>query len=903
MVLPLLLGGTFAACNDDFVIDNEYDGPAIELLLDSNDSDTRALTGEQTPFTKEERQLNTVDLFFYRESGVNPDALEAPIKVESMSDKTHDEMVKVNLSEDEAKTLFGIADLDGTGSCRVFAVANVSAADYAAAGVDKATATVADLKKIKATTPEFAGAPKDFQGFALITKDPMGDVVSYSSPKAMGTVKLKNLAAKMDVFVKFATDLTDSDGNRLQVVRSKDVPTSEVHIVNGVTAVELNGFNKDVLVDTEENSDYYSIRVGSDDENIRRLGKLDTQDPFYDETNGWIYATSDPYYSYPNEWEASPLEQHRTSLILKVDWTTEDDPENVDATDVLTTYYSVPVDIDGNKLQSNRYYRLKLNINSLGGENIGEPLEIEGEWSVTDWGTTLLEGDLRETRYLEVVQTQEDRDGSVYTAVVNGNEMLIDIPFHSSHKTYIESVNVEFTTFDEQYSYNWHGNSDNGRNSIIYTEGRPRSGDINNNTIIPANFQRNTLEEVTGREWHAAYIDNIKKVITIRHKIGGTKVEGDHYVPDESEIYRYVSYKITIQLNHDNYTPGFGDLAKIVIMHHPSIYVEGEVNAGYNDYDYRGAAEIGSSAKYEMDRWKYGAAMHHHGFARINHNDPTEAKYGGLRGITKANGAPTNWGDNTTENPIMYIINVTQIEPNLETVLNTRFHLKDPRTNVNKVNEVLGNDKWYPADHFVNGVRDVTTGDYTPRYYYPTDETPVPENMYAIAPRFRIASCFGITPAKGALNKDEEEITLDQARKRCATYQEYGYPAGRWRLPTIGELKFVQYLSTHNLVPKVFQFGADYVTAFGVYRFPSNLQEYPNGSDGRVRCVYDDWYWVDQNGKPDNLKPARLDYDPIGRNVNIDMGAVYNNRNVFVWGDKEKRSPQTPRTSTKKKTK
>lgn len=879
-----------AACSDDLGLDNEYDGPSIELRLNTNDIETRALTGDHTPFNDKERRLNTVDIFFYRESGVNPSTPEAPVKVESVSAKNHDDVVKVNLSEEEAKTLFGIADLDGQGTCKVFAVANVSDGDYAAAGVNKATATVADLKKVKATTPEFAQAPKDFNGFALITKDPEGDLVAYASQKAAGVVKFKNLAAKMDVFVKFAANLTDADGNPLQVVRSKDIPTSEVHIVNGVTAVQLGGFNKDVLVDSEPGSDaksdYYSIRVGSDDENIRRIGKLDTQDPFYDEANGWIYATADPYYSYPNEWENTPLEQHRTSLILKVDWTTEDDPENVDATNVITTYYSVPIDLEGNKLESNHYYRLKLNINSLGGENIGEPLEIEGEWSVLDWGEAQLEGDLRETRYLEVVQTQEDRDGSVYTAVVNGTDMLIDIPFHSSHKTHIESVRIEYTSYEKVQNFYEDGDKDGNRGLVIYSGGNPHNDDWTQY------FQRNTLEEVTGNEWHAAYIDDVKKVITIRHRIGPTVLEGTHYVPNTAEQFQYTSYKITIQLNHDDYPLGFGDLAKIVIMHHPPIYIESEVNAGFNDTKYWGA---GSGSDRKVDRIVEGLAQHHHGFVRVNSDDPSNAKYGGLPGIVKANAAPANWGDNSSNSPVMYIVNVTQIEPIIESTIGTRFHLKDPRSNINKASSVLGGDSWYKADHFLDGVRDPQTlGTYTPQYYYPTEDGQAPENQYAIAPRYRIASAFGIS---------DKEISVSDARKRCATYQEFGYPAGRWRLPTIGELKFVQYLSNKGLVPKVFVKDVDYVTAFGVYRFNGNGQESENGSSGWVRCVYDEWYWVKPDGSPDNIKPNRTNYDVGNLKVDIDFTDMYNGGKVLVWGDREKRSPQTPKTSTNRKTK
>lgn len=895
IVLPIFIGATLVSCIDDYKgIEPDNGGsagrPTIVLTFDTNDSETRALTGETTPFTDTERNLNKVDVFFYK------DRSTAPVKVESISEKKHGEKAEVIIMEEEALELFGIASLEEPGSCIVYAVANVSDDDYKNSGIPKSSATVEQLKKLKATTPSFAGI---FDGFAMFTKNPDGDVLSYDGDghKAEGEVKFKNLAAKIDVFVKFAENLKDSEGNPLQVATSKGLPTTEVHLLNGVTAVGIAGFNKELLGD----EDYYSVR--GDHNNRRGIAELTKNDPFYAAEKGsWRWGTSAPYYSYPNEWANNPLEQHRTSLILKVDWTTKDDPEVVDDMNTLTTYYSVPINLgnneDNHKLESNRYYRLKLNINSIGGENFGEPLEIEGEWEVLDWGYADIEADLRQTRYLEVYQKQKDRDGLEYTAVVNGNDMLITIPFDSSHEAYIESVKIEYTSFEAQDSFNWNNKSDNGRNSIIYTGGKYNTDDFDSHSLVPSYFERKELEDLTVNKWQGAYIDNVNKNITIRHRIGPCKAVGTHYEPNTDPTYQFTSYLITIQLNHFNEN-GFGKLGEITIMHHPPIYVEAEVNAGYNDYDYKGAAEIGSSPKYEVDRWEYGLAMHHHGFVRINENNPRNAKYGGLRGITKANGAPTNWGDNTTENPIMYIINVTQIEKSVETELGTRFHIKDPRSNINQASTILGGDSWYGANHhYVNGVMEYYNDPekkYTPKYYYPTEDAPVPENMYALAPRFRIASAFGITPAKSVTNKDEEEITLDEAKKRCATYQEYGYPAGRWRLPTIGEIKFVQYLSNKNLVPKVFQRNADYVTAFGVYRFPSDGQEYPNGKDGRIRCVYDDWYWVkEEDGSPDNIKPNRTNYNPTDKTVDIDFTAMYNGGYVFVWGDKEKRSPQTP---------
>lgn len=864
MVLPLFMGMSLISCIDDYNGVEPDNGviehPTIVLTFDTNDSETRALIGETTPFTDAERKLNTVDIFFYKSVGGNP------VKVESVSGKKHEDHISVNLQDDEAKELFGLTSLEDSGSCIVYAVANVSDEDYAASRVTKETATVEQLRKIKANTPTFA---TKFDGFAMFTKNPDGDRIEYNNMKAEGKVKLRNLAAKIDVFVKFADNLKDVDGNDLKVATSKNIPTAEVHLLNGVTAVELNGFNKGIL----DNDNYYSVR--GDHENRRGIAQLAETDPFYSAEKGaWRWATSQPYYSYPNEWENNPLEQHRTSLILKVDWTTEDNPELVDNMDLLTTYYSVPIDLEGHKLESNHYYRLKLNINSIGGENFGEPLEIEGELEVLDWGHADLEGDLRETRYLEVYQKQKDRDGEVYTAVVNGNDLLITIPFNSSHKTIIESVTVDYTTYENIQNYYRSGDRDGNRNNVVYSGGVSHT-----DQLTVKNFVK-TYEELIDNEWHCAYIDNVKKTITIRHRIGKSSDNGTSILPDQSEVYLYTSYILTIQLNHDNYDTGFGDEAKITVMHHPPIYVEAEINAGYNDTDY---GSFFNGSKETVDRMMYAATQHHHGFARVNDNNPRNAKYGGLTGIIKANAAPGNWGNDASRSPVMYIINVTQLENDPKF---SKFHIKDPRTNINMASTILGGDKFTSAGHWLNGVRKETSN-YTPNFYYPTEDSPVPENMYALSPRFRIASAFGIS---------DDEISISDARKRCATYQEYGYPAGRWRLPTLGELMFVQYLSHRGLVPKVFVTKTDYDTAFGVYRFDSyDASPYENGTKGYARCVYDDWYWMTNDGTPDRIPVDKEVYYPLTEGwPDLDFTQIYNGGNVFIWGDKEKRSPQTP---------
>ena len=83
-------------------------------------------------------------------------------------------------------------------------------------------------------------------------------------------------------------------------------------------------------------------------------------------------------------------------------------------------------------------------------------------------------------------------------------------------------------------------------------------------------------------------------------------------------------------------------------------------------------------------------------------------------------------------------------------------------------------------------------------------------------------------------------------KKRCASYQEDGYPAGRWRLPTRAEFQFIVYLSYKEKIPTLYKSTSDYWCAHG-YGKPNNgnvTMNYKTKSSGNsVRCVYDEWYW------------------------------------------------------------
>ena len=133
--------------------------------------------------------------------------------------------------------------------------------------------------------------------------------------------------------------------------------------------------------------------------------------------------------------------------------------------------------------------------------------------------------------------------------------------------------------------------------------------------------------------------------------------------------------------------------------------------------------------------------------------------------------------------------------------------------------------------------KDAETGEMRSlTYYYPTRKEDVAN---VIAPVFKIASSWGVV--------DSGSLTYETAQRRCASYQENGYPAGRWRIPTEAEIEYIVSLSDRGVIPTLF--GGDYYASSGrYYDNESNPKGFHPESNGHsVRCVYDVWYWG--NGK------------------------------------------------------
>lgn len=220
----------------------------------------------------------------------------------------------------------------------------------------------------------------------------------------------------------------------------------------------------------------------------------------------------------------------------------------------------------------------------------------------------------------------------------------------------------------------------------------------------------------------------------------------------------------------------------------------------------------------------------------------------------------------STDGDHMYVINVSSF--NADDVFrhsdgkDYTYMIGDPRVTVSDTN--LNNDNFSMSGTWI---KDQEENGRILEFYYPTANNRDgndPAVFRIISPKFRVASFLG-----GYSNGS----TPEGAAMRCASYQEAGYPAGRWRLPTTAEINFVISLQQKGAIQDIFYGGNYYYSSTDQVRNQASIERRPigweeSGFTGSVRCVYDEWYW----GSEPEARPSNK----------------YEGGYEFTWGDKQR---------------
>ena len=556
-----------------------------------------------------------------------------------------------------------------------------------------------------------------------------------------------------------------------------------------------------------------------------------TKYPFSPSASNSVYTyITNPVYTYPQSWTADDNGEPYFKLYMSWRSTVKD---------VAQFYYKIPVPTE-RTLNRNCWYQVTVQVGVLGGTE-DDYVVVTGDFCVADWAEPawFSGSGLNSAKYFYV-------PGDEYHIYGDDN---ISIPYYCN-----AAVNAYFTSI-KYMDYNTDDGSTAERN-------KPFSGTTNTSVTDYGGTSNHT---------YTLTPDADNKVVKFEH--------------DMTNLYVERVIKLTI-VNTEN-----SSQSKVVTIHqHPAIelkkaeggnlYVNGRfarvqdarnqngtrMGVSYNGFYHSPASTDGiftsgdwhyhSGAGYALEKSAingYGCLLFQPGWVSLPYftTDIT------VTAFSSSNNTYSISGEGSVE-----------------------YKIGDPRV---KVNTVYNN--FSLANYLSSGTstRNMSYGDWDKQgdiLIGSTDDT----DRNTIAPRFLVCSGLSEVYVPGGIpdgGQDANTLFLNFV-KRAATFQEAGYPAGRWRLPTEGEVAFIVARQSDGTIPAIFAKGYPYYCSSGRWVqvplegnslvFGTSLNTLITTSDGDgyvynlidAKFVYDLWYW---GAQPANTTYVTNQYHPNGHFV------------------------------------
>lgn len=291
--------------------------------------------------------------------------------------------------------------------------------------------------------------------------------------------------------------------------------------------------------------------------------------------------------------------------------------------------------------------------------------------------------------------------------------------------------------------------------------------------------------------------DTENKVLTLSHTLVNDNT---------SSSFDFVPYDITIKVTNQS---GFTEI--ITVKQYPAVYVVNHLNNN-------GVKETSS---YMDDSDGYNG--NGYGYVMVNTLYQNRYTYGGWGSYGQNKWMTVESFDGSSNNPNMYIVTTTA----LDATSAQKYILGDSRSETEQTASTIG----------FTSVTDVNGKTLTKYRATKTDREDY------LSPQFRISSAYG--------QLGSNTLSASEAKYRCAAYQEDGYPAGRWRLATYAELSYIAMLCAKGALPESLFGASDYWSATGALKIDTDGGGVSKGnaSSAFLRCVYDDWYWGNEQLK------------------------------------------------------
>lgn len=769
----------------------------------------------------------TVDVFFYKNSAGDDtnSTFNDSFEVNSLG------YVQIPISQDKLIAIFG-GDYNGA-LAKVLVVANFNGP----VPIDHSRAyTVNELRALSLATADWSVFPQT--SFVMLSNNgsttnpsplvPIEITREKTDSPASATVQMQRVAAKISFRMTVADQIKvvnvrhDSNGDVIGRELEDWTPvisSMTAYMQYAIKTADLGGSLKaapnylptSLIASVPANHDSLymyaerSFYATTDTIHRKRIPLLrldDTFDPpkevYGDPTKTpfTVYQVgigngAGPFYTYPVTW--TPGDAGEPFIKLIIPWN--------NGTTTKKYYYKVP--FTKMPLESNHWYEITLDVEILGGES-ADPVPLEASYQVVSWeqgGIVDVETTIESPRYLSVPTTE--------FIMYNIDELTI--PITSSHDVQIVGYQVKpaapnkstrtegyaFTSGDREATASWIGTNPRVYNpftNTLYT--------IDNATTVGTVNYTKTNYNATNMDGAPVPSNGSASSWFPTARITRDAVVFEHTLKNDTSTsdYDISSYFIRFRIQHKDDASYYKD---VIIEQRPAIMISAEFNSGGTNSGGNVYVNNGSSS--------------------------------GDNASLGSRGQSNSSGNNT--NDYMYIIETSVLPASSTSVLG------DPRARVGDNLTTVNGDNWnnWSADTRYVG----RTGNATRRLssnYYPAimDES----GDRFIAPKFRIASSHGKTTP----------VTYANAVRRCASYQEDGYPAGRWRLPTADECQYIAKLNTDGKIPRLLGNKTGTGTTkywcnngyISVYNGTStNAPELNTGKTGSnyVRCVYDEWFW------------------------------------------------------------
>jgi hypothetical protein len=792
----------------------------------------------------------------------------------------------LNLNENSAdiSTIFGEGD---NRICYAYIVANLPEdldKQLDEAGTDMTIGTIKNFKLkndfSKETVESF---PMDGGDTITLNKD-------YTlTPKNASRIALKRAAVRIYINVYVRQSITLDGGTYNPMADDADIKLN-----NAVSSALLDKTLD--LTDDDYIKDYSKTLAKSTWSVTHAEATGATKMSYY-----WYY-TPKPFYSYPSNWKdnkdrnvnATICIPWRKTEYVSIEGTNQSEPRY----SYNKYYYQIPIptNLEYTSLDRNTQYGISVYLNVLGSSLKTDYVIPESEqlnFEITDWtddGANITSS-LDRNHYLVV----QDNNFSLY------NEDEVDIEYESCDDdvtAYVTEIKYLSTKDNETYYlyYRYYDSSSN-----TYKENTDKENYVDTDNLKKDTVRASVASMVSKVKYTSTTTDDTTDNTTNDSESDNYYLHFESAVSAIAEkLYRPVEYTIVL-VNGSKHGSG---RQTITITQYPSKYVEFGPggNAFVNGYYANLVADAGYSAsdlpagtiEKTSDSKKYYQS---YSFTYSKYSTDKQAYYGVAKDYvlnegyiygdaaasnlttTNSNGTSYEFLNGTTSSKVVFEntidVHVTAFSESYHS-FNVNgspidYKIGDPREIGHFENDT------HSADSYVKTGKTIydyyTYGEYDGTNYY-RHVTPWPnvdqikiggfsQNYEGvIAPLFKIQSTYG-TAKTG--------VYFNVAQKRCATYQEAGYPAGRWRLPTLAEIAFIVKLQYDGAIGTMFNLESGsrgYWTSSGgiitkatttlvTYTRDKSDYDWDNDWSGTytpfVRCVYDLWYWGDTQEKPTHI--------------------------------------------------